>query len=100
MKGQASEGISQHCLWGQTGLDFSLLGWGIGFQKDLKSTAVGALVWFLRFSFSEREFFPQLHVLLVDASTLHSALFCRKCLPCMFCDICLSVELRGFLQGK
>lgn len=100
MKGQASEGISQRHLWGQAGLDFSLLGRGIGFQRGLGKHCCGALVWFLRFSSSEREFFPQLNVLLVDAPTPHSALLCRKSLPSMFCGICLSVEFRRFLQGK
>lgn len=100
MKGQASEGISQCRLWGQAGPHFSLLGRGIGFQRGLEKHCCGALVWFLRFSSSEREFFPQLNVLLAGAPTFHSALLCRKSLPSMFCDVCLSVAFRRFLQGK
>lgn len=83
----ARRGWTSHCWAG-----------GLVSREDLENCC-GALVWFLRFS-SEREFFPQLNVLLVDAPTPHSALLCRKSLPSMFCGICLSVEFRRFLQGK
>lgn len=74
MADQASEGISQCCLWGQAELDFSLLGRGLVSREDSrieKHYHVKFGFVFMLF-FYDREFFSQLCVLLVDVATLYS----------------------------